>query len=85
MSFVIHGLSPDTFRPLFALDDGALAARNIRRVVADADRGFPCRVTLEDARQGETLLLLPFLHLEQQAGCRLLQPGRASDNPETPR
>ena len=55
MSFVIHGLSPDTFRPLFALDDGALAARNIRRVVADADRGFPCRVTLEDARQGETL------------------------------
>ncbi|MCH2093432.1 MAG: DUF1203 domain-containing protein [Pseudoxanthomonas sp.] len=62
MSFVIHGLSPDTFRPLFALDDGALAARNIRRVVADADRGFPCRVTLEDARQGETLLLLPFVH-----------------------
>ena len=55
MSFVIHGLSPDTFRPLFALDDGALAARNIRRVVADADRGFPCRVTLEDARQGETV------------------------------
>jgi hypothetical protein len=62
MSFVIRGLSPDTFRPLFALDDAALAARNIRRVVADADRGFPCRVTLEDARQGETLLLLPFLH-----------------------
>lgn len=62
MSFVIHGLSPDTFRPLFALDDGTLAVRNIRRVVADADRGFPCRVTLEDARQGETLLLLPFLH-----------------------
>jgi len=62
MSFVIRGLSPDTFRPLFALDDGALAARNIRRVVADADRGFPCRVTLEDARQGEALLLLPFLH-----------------------
>ena len=62
MSFVIRGLSPDTFRPLFALDGGALAVRNIRRVVADADRGFPCRVTLEDARQGETLLLLPFLH-----------------------
>lgn len=62
MSFVIRGLSPDPFRPLFALDDAALAARNIRRVVADADRGFPCRVTLQDARQGETLLLLPHLH-----------------------
>lgn len=62
MSFVIRGLSPDPFRPLFALDAAALAARNIRRVVADADRGFPCRVTLQDARQGEALLLLPYLH-----------------------
>jgi len=62
MSFVIRGLSPEPFRALFALDDAALAARNIRRVVADADRGFPCRVTLQDARRGETLLLLPYLH-----------------------
>ena len=62
MSFVIRGLSPEPFRPLFALDDAALAARNIRRVIADSDRGFPCRVTLQDARQGETLLLLPYLH-----------------------
>jgi hypothetical protein len=62
MSFVIRGLSPESFRPLFALGDAELATRNIRRVVADADRGFPCRVTLQDARQGETLLLLPLLH-----------------------
>ncbi|KRA53843.1 hypothetical protein ASD77_04140 [Pseudoxanthomonas sp. Root65] len=62
MSFVIRGLSPEPFRPLSALDDAALAARNIRRVVADADHGFPCRVSLQDARQGETLLLLPHQH-----------------------
>lgn len=62
MPFVIRGLSPEPFRPLFALDDAALAARTIRRVVADSDRGFPCRVTLQDARQGQTLLLLPYLH-----------------------
>nr|WP_298132284.1 DUF1203 domain-containing protein [uncultured Pseudoxanthomonas sp.] len=62
MSFVIRGLSPEPFRPLSALDDAELAARNIRRVVADADHGFPCRVSLQDARQGETLLLLPYLH-----------------------
>ena len=76
MSFVIRGLSPDTFRPLFALDDGALAARNIRRVVADADRGFPCRVTLEDARHGETLLLLPFLHHDVAGPYRASDPAR---------
>ncbi|HEV2044328.1 MAG TPA: DUF1203 domain-containing protein [Sphingomicrobium sp.] len=27
-------------------------------MTADADRGFPCRVSLEDARAGETLILL---------------------------
>ncbi len=62
MPFVIRGLSPEPFRPLFALDAATMAARNIRRVIADAGHGFPCRVTLEDAWQGETLLLLPFLH-----------------------
>jgi hypothetical protein len=62
MSFVIRGLSPAPFHPLLALDDAALATRNIRRVVADTDREFPCRITLQDARQGETLLLLPHRH-----------------------
>ncbi|SDQ31058.1 Protein of unknown function [Pseudoxanthomonas sp. CF385] len=62
MSFVIRGLSPAPFLPLFALDGVALAARNIRRVVATADHGFPCRVTLQDARQGDALLLLPYVH-----------------------
>lgn len=58
MSFVIRGLSPEEFRPLFGLSDDALAARGARRVTAHAKPGFPCRVTLEDAEPGETLLLL---------------------------
>lgn len=62
MSFVIRGLAADAFRPLFALDDEALATRGMRRVVADADFGYPCRVSLSDAKAGERLLLLPYLH-----------------------
>lgn len=64
MAYRITGLSPDLFTHLWALDDAALAAQSIRRVVADSDRGFPCRVSLDDARVGETLLLLPFQHHE---------------------
>src|SRR5271169_6581628 len=56
------GLDPGQFRELFALPDAALAARGIQRVTADAKPGFPCRVSLEDAEPGETLLLLPFEH-----------------------
>jgi len=58
MTYSIQGLSPEPFAPLFALDDAGLAAINARRVVATADRGFPCRVSLEDAKAGEALILL---------------------------
>jgi hypothetical protein len=58
MTYSICGLSPAPFAPLFALDDNALALRGARRVIASADRGFPCRVSLEDARAGEQLILL---------------------------
>ncbi len=62
MSFRATGLSLSPFEPLFALDDAALAARGMRRMIADAKPGFPCRVSLEDAEQGERLILLPFEH-----------------------
>ncbi|MBA3940120.1 MAG: DUF1203 domain-containing protein [Sphingopyxis sp.] len=58
MTYAITGLSPDAFAPLFAMDDAQLAANNARRVTASADRGFPCRVSLEDAQAGEELILL---------------------------
>lgn len=62
MDYVISGLPVQDFQPLFGLDDDALRARGIVRQVADAKPGFPCRVTLQDADPGETLLLLPWAH-----------------------
>src|SRR3546814_17278504 len=59
MTYSIEGLCPDRFASLFALDDAALAALNARRVTATADRGFPCRISLQDAGAGEELILLP--------------------------
>lgn len=58
MTYRIAGLAPDQFAPLFNLSDEELAAQNACRVTATADRGFPCRVSLEDARTGEDLILL---------------------------
>lgn len=62
MSFVVSGLPLEPFRPLFGLSDEALAARGVLRHTADAPLGFPCRVTLADARPGETLLLMGYEH-----------------------
>lgn len=60
MSYRISGLPRDRFAHLFGLPDDALAAQGAIRVRATASRGFPCRITLEDAGEGETLLLLNY-------------------------
>lgn len=62
MSFTISGLPLDRFKPLFALDDDALAERGIKRVIASAKPGFPCRISLHDAEPGQTVLLLNYEH-----------------------
>ena len=62
MSFQIHALPAESFAPLFALSDDALRGRGIRRVVADGRPVYPCRVSLQDTGEGETLLLLPYEH-----------------------
>jgi hypothetical protein len=62
MSYVVSGLPLEEFRPLFGLSDAALAQRHIVRMTVDTPIGFPCRVTLEDAQPGETVLLLNYEH-----------------------
>lgn len=58
MTYRIAGLSPAPFAPLFALSDAELAVQGARRVIASADRGYPCRIALRDAARGEQLILL---------------------------
>jgi hypothetical protein len=62
MSYIVSGLPIALFEPLFGLADHALAARGALRISATADAFFPCRVLLEDAKPGETLLLLNYEH-----------------------
>ncbi|HTU62781.1 MAG TPA: DUF1203 domain-containing protein, partial [Polyangiales bacterium] len=63
MSFRISGLPAQPFAALFALSDQELAARDIIRMTVDRQPGFPCRVSLEDADPGESVLLLNYEHL----------------------
>lgn len=65
MTYRIEGLEREAYTGLVRLDDAALARHNARRVTADRKPGFPCRVTLEDAEPGESLIL--FNHVSQDA------------------
>jgi FtsP/CotA-like multicopper oxidase with cupredoxin domain len=66
MAFRITGLDAKPFEHLFGLSDEKLVAHNAKRYVADAKPGYPCRITLEDAEPGETLLLVPHAHQTSQ-------------------
>ncbi|MDE2134521.1 MAG: DUF1203 domain-containing protein [Alphaproteobacteria bacterium] len=74
MKFRFQGLSVAPFRSLFALGDGELAARGMRRMIADAKPGFPCRVSLEDAEPGERVLLANFEHQPAHSPYRATGP-----------
>ena len=58
MTYRIRGLEPSQFAHLLGLSDEELARHHAVRMTADAKPGFPCRVTLDDAEPGETLLLV---------------------------
>ncbi len=62
MTYRIAGLDPALFAPLWHMNSEDLAARRARRITATADRGFPCRVSLDDARSGEALMLVHHVH-----------------------
>ncbi|MEM8772064.1 MAG: DUF1203 domain-containing protein [Pseudomonadota bacterium] len=60
MSFLISGLDAKEFKLLFSLSTDRLAARGVIRKTVDAKPGYPCRVSLQDANPGETVLLLNY-------------------------
>ena len=62
MDFRITGLSAESFKPLFALDDATLAGLGTQRAIADDATSFPCRVSLAHAAPGEELILISFEH-----------------------
>lgn len=64
MDFQISGLPVAPFAHLFGLPDAELAKDSIVRRTATKSPGFPCRVSLQDAQLGETLLLLNYEHLD---------------------
>jgi Protein of unknown function (DUF1203) len=58
MTYRITGLDPAVFAHFAGASDSKLATHDAVRVTAKAKPGFPCRITLEDAEPGETLILL---------------------------
>ena len=63
MHFRITGLPAEHFTHLFDLPDEELCIRGaVRRIADGRGPGYPCRVSLTDAREGDELLLVNYEH-----------------------
>ena len=69
MTYRVEGLQPNQFTSLFAMSDAELAERRAVRVIADGP-GFPCRVSLEEAGDGERLILVNHVSLDAETPFR---------------
>lgn len=70
MTYRIAGLDPAPFRPLFTMDEAALAANRASLQRANTSWGFPCRVSLRDADEGDELVLVHHVNHEVETPYR---------------
>jgi Protein of unknown function (DUF1203) len=73
-NFRVVALTAAQFEPLFSLSDEKLVQKGARRLIVDANPGFPCRVSLEDAEIGERVILAPFTHHDVDSPYRASGP-----------
>jgi len=62
MSFQINALPGARFAPLFEMSDKELEKLRAVRMLVNAKPGYPCRVSLQDAEPGESVILLNYMH-----------------------
>jgi len=62
VSFQIMALDAAQFAPYLSMDKANLIRHKAKWLTADAEPGFPCRVSLQDASVDERVLLLTFNH-----------------------
>lgn len=74
MRFQITGLDPAPFVHLHALSDLQLHASGMQRVRVNGKPGAPCRISLDDAEVGESVILLNYTHQNAQTPYRQQGP-----------
>jgi hypothetical protein len=67
MSFVIQGLDPNLFGSLSSQKQATFNGAFVEHHTVTESPGFPCRITLNDAGIGETVLLVSYAHHQSTA------------------
>jgi hypothetical protein len=72
--FRVSGIPADAINQIRHLSEDEFKKHRVVRRIVDKKPGFPCRITLEDAEIGESVLLLNFEHLPGESPYRSVGP-----------
>jgi hypothetical protein len=70
--FKFVALEKDQFDSLVELNDGELESHHAKWMIVDEEPGYPCRVSLEDAKIGEKVLFMPYWHHDVKSAYRAM-------------
>ncbi|WDE03167.1 DUF1203 domain-containing protein [Thalassomonas viridans] len=74
IDFQITPVDVEAFQSLFTLEPLVLANAHAKVIKVDEHPGYPCRVSLIDAKVGEQVLLLPYSHHDVDSPYRASGP-----------
>jgi Protein of unknown function (DUF1203) len=72
--FQVKAIPIERFMTLLSGTKQECEKHGARRIVANSKPGYPCRVSLVDAEEGEEVLLLPFTHHDVSSPYRAVGP-----------
>ena len=81
--FLITALDADNFDELILKDDEELKHYHAKWLIVDEDPGYPCRVSLSDAKIGERVLSLSYFHHNVNSAYRASGPIFVRENAQT--
>lgn len=74
INFRLKSLHDSEFTKYFEMSNAELEKIGALKMTVDQFPGFPCRVSLEDAKPGEEVILLPYLHHDVNSPYRASGP-----------
>ena len=81
--FRFVALEIEKFLSLMVLSDVELESHHAKWMTVDEEPGYPCRVSLEDAKIGERVLFMPYWHHDVKSAYRAMGTVLVRENAKT--
>lgn len=81
--FKFVALDKSEFDLFMNLNDEELESHQAKWMTVDEDPGYPCRVSLEDAKIGERVLFMPYWHHDVKSAYRAMGTVLVRENVKT--